>query len=208
MEFDEQIESVYLWFLNLIIMKRYLLLILIACFFFTNCKKEDSASTKDTTFQNDTYSSGDLPSFQLGFDKDEIAGATFGPLVNPYTIESVSLLFGGSSETRDIKLLIYEDNGTSNPGMTVFSKTYTLQGSIDMQSINLSSENIRFENGSFRVGIQMTKAGAPSVAVDDGSDTKQNRNWIKVNDLGTWKANSTLSVNGNWIIRAAVKEEV
>ena len=172
------------------------------------CNKEETPNTKSADFSHDTYTAGGTANYQAGFEKDEIAASSFGPLVNPFTVESVSLLFGGSTETRNVIVNIYNDNGTANPGSKVFSKTFSLVGSDNLQTIDLSGEDIRFEKGSFRVGIQMTKAGVPSIATDDNSDYKANKNWVKVNTLGTWKATTTLSISGNWILRASVKEEV
>lgn len=189
-------------------MKTYMIILTSLALMWSSCKKEDSPEVKTVDFKHDTYTQGASPSFQLGLEKNEIAASAFGPLVNPFTIESVSFMFGGSNESRDITLHIYKDNGTANPGATVFSKTYTITGSSSMQSLNLSTDNIRFDKGSFRVGIQATAAGAPAIATDEGSIYISNKNWIKVNAFGTWKESSTLSVSGNWIIRASVKEEI
>lgn len=189
-------------------MKRHLLILLIVPFVLMGCNKEENPETKTRDFKNDNYTAGGSAKYQLGFEKNEIAASTFGPLVNPFTVQNVSFLFGGNTESRDIILHIYEDNGTSTPGATVYSKTYTVVGSDQLQSLDLSAENIRFEKGSFRVGIQMTQAGAPSLATDDVGSVATNKNWVKVNAFGTWKANVTMSINGNWIIRSSVKEEI
>jgi len=57
-------------------------------------------------------------------------------------------------------------------------------------------------NGPFRVGVQFSAAGAPSVARDhDG--TVPGRNFIYT-DTPAWVDSTTQGVTGDWIIRASV----
>ena len=55
-------------------------------------------------------------------------------------------------------------------------------------------------SGPFRVGLEFTHAGLPSVARDDDGIVPD-RNFIDESTLG-WVESSTLGLTGDWIIRA------
>ena len=117
-------------------------------------------------------------------------------------VKEVSFFFGGALTTEDVILRIWDDNaGTAAPGTEVFSDTYQLTGSNDAwQLIDLEDENIVI-TGTFRVGIEFTHSGPPSVLLDDDGQIS-NRNLIF---SGSWIYLDSLFTTGDFIIRATVE---
>jgi hypothetical protein len=144
-----------------------------------------------------------LPAFQDGFLAGEMAAARLQPDIPcPCLVKGVRLMFGGAPGPASITLRIWEDPGGLAPGVEVYAAVKILDGhSLALSTIDLSTETI-LVNGPFRVGIEFSQSGAPSVARDhDG--TAPGRNFI-FNDGAAWVDATTESVPGDWIIRASI----
>jgi hypothetical protein len=166
-----------------------------------------SASLAQTSLQNDGWDSGQAAGFQAGFVAGEIAASRLvpsGPCPCPVT--RVRFLFGGSETQQTITLRIWDDrSGTAVPGAELFTGDYQVSGADDqLQEIDLSTEGIAVL-GAFRVGIEFTHSGLPSVARDtDG--IALDLNFVDAQGIG-WVQSSLLGVTGDWIIRASVGAE-
>ena len=185
--------------------------------FFISCKKEDKEievqKTQTVNLQIDGYTDGGDKNFiQTVLIGEEVA-ITLGPVNNTFQIVSVDFLFGGTGNnpvTRNIILKIYKDNGTVDPGDLLFSSNYTIASSLTViHKIDISDENVKVSGGgSIRVSFEMTdEIGFPSFAQEYDGEYFITKNWIKEPN-GTWKSNDTFGLNGNWVIRAVVKENI
>jgi len=166
-----------------------------------------SAMALDTNLQIDGYTSGQNAGFQAGFVAGEVGAVRLtppGPF--PMKVKEVTLLFGGATGQVQIMLRIYDDAaGTLNPGTELFSNTYLVDASnAALQLIDLSAENI-LVNGPFRVGIEMTQAGLPSIARDEDGNINGSLNFI--NSTSGWAESQTFGLTGDWVIRAVVNDD-
>ncbi len=157
----------------------------------------------------DGFESGAAAGFQAGFVSGEMGAVRLTtPTNDTYRLDAVTLLFGPSSEQRNITLRIYEDNAFSGdfdqPGTPLFSGNFSLLGSAEQFSvIDISSEGIQVE-GTFRVALQFNHDGSPAIARDTDGTVDSTRNFIFAEGFG-WVSSSILGVNGDWVIRARVR---
>ncbi len=156
---------------------------------------------------NDDFVNGSAATFQAGFVAGEVAAARFIPQIAcPCLVTKVSLLFGGSSETQEMGLQIWDDPAnTDSPGFLIFSGTANLTGSnTNLQVIDLSLTPV-IVNGPFRVGLEFNHSGTPTVATDTDGTINSLANFILA-DVGAlfWFQSSLLGVNGDFIIRATI----
>jgi len=184
--------------------------------FFVNCKKEvepEVQKTQTVNLQIDGYTEGGDKNFIQTVLVGEEVAITLGPVSNTFQITSVDLLFGGTgnnSVTRNIILKIYKDNGTVDPGDLLFSSDYTIASSLTViHKIDISDENVKVSGGgSIRISFEITdEIGFPSFAQEYDGEYFITKNWIKEPN-GTWKSNDTFGLNGNWVIRTVVKENI
>lgn len=151
----------------------------------------------------DDWDALEFPAFQNGFVAGEMAAVRLEPDIPcPCLIRDVRLMFGGAVDTVAVTLHVWEDNGGLNPGAALYSAEHILTGNqLTLNSIDLRPENIEV-NGPFRIGVEFSTPGVPSVAGDhDG--TLPGRNFIYT-DSGTWVDATTEGVPGDWIIRASI----
>src|SRR5688572_15469252 len=171
-----------------------------------------SASALAVELRNDGFESGMSAGFQGGFCPGEIAAARLIPTGGTsYRVNNVTFLFGGASGTRTITLDLYDDSaGTVSPGAPLHSDDYEVTGADDAFSqIDLSASAIT-GTGPFRVGIELTATGFPSVARDSegAGQTYPERNFLDAYEgtcttpLG-WQMSPALIVR-DWVIRADV----
>lgn len=167
------------------------------------CGSDSSTGPVTSILQNDNFTGGSAPGFQGGFVTTEAAAVRLGPQSAGYTISKVILMFGGDTATKTVTLTIYQDGDTLNPGAVLHSADYSLKGSdAALREINLASQNIHVNaNQKIRVAVRFQHTGLPSVAVD-GAITA-GRNLIDP-EPGGWIASETLSVTGDFIIRAEI----
>jgi hypothetical protein len=113
----------------------------------------------------------------------------------------VRFLFGGDTGTHDATLRIWDDAAlTDAPGALLYETALQLTGSDEiMQEVDIGVAGVEVD-GPFRVGLEFTHAGLPSVARDTDGITAD-RNFIDDSSAG-WVEASTLGVTGDWIIRA------
>jgi hypothetical protein len=173
------------------------------------CLVPAAASAADHTLQNDTFVSGGNAAFQGGFAAGEIAASRFvppGPF--PMPLKEVLFLFGGSTAQRTIVLHVWNDGGAVDPGTEIYSNAYQVTGSdVAFQQIDLSGENVTV-SGPFRVGIEMTASGYPSVARDVDGTIDPTANFIQaqVSSFYFWFRSQDLGLTGDWILRAVVSD--
>ncbi len=168
-----------------------------------------SASGADeVTLINDGFVSGGPATFQGGFISGEIGAARFVPDIPcPCVLTRVTLLFGGSTESRDMGLLVWDDpGGLDQPGTLLFTGDVTLQGANDAFSeIDLSLAPIIVE-GPFRVGFEFGHSGFPALATDVDGTIDADANFIEalVGGIPFWFQSAFLGVQGDFIIRATI----
>jgi len=161
-----------------------------------------------TELINDGWSDDEPAVFQGGFVSGEIGAARFVPAGPcPCFVSQVTLLYGGDSVTRTVRLHIWEDGaGELEPGPEISVRDYELTGANDaLQLFDLSSSGI-FVNGPFRVGIEFFDDGFPAIARDDDGDIQPATNFILAFGL-VWVESSVLDLTGDWVIRATVEEQ-
>jgi hypothetical protein len=162
------------------------------------------ARGQEVILQNDSFMSGQIAGFQGGFVAGEIGASRLippGPF--PMQITKVQFLFGGLAGDRTIRLHIWDDAaGTSMPGIGLFVGDYLVTAANNaLQEIDLVAEQIMV-TGPFRVGIEFTHNGLPSIARDNDG-IAAGRNFILAQGLG-WFDSTIFGLTGDWIIRAGV----
>ena len=160
------------------------------------------------TLQNDGFVSGGPASFQAGFITSEVAAARFVPSIScPCVIDSVTVLFGGTTGERLMGLSVWNDPlGQAVPGELLFSGETTLIGSnVAFNEIDLSLAPV-IVDGPFRVGLEFRHSGLPAIATDlDGSiDAGANFIFADVGGINLWFPAATLGVSGDFILRATI----
>lgn len=165
------------------------------------------ALAAEEELQNDGFDGIAPVTFQAGFIAGEIAASRFVPLTAcPCVVTRISLLFGGSSETRQMGIRVWEDAaGIDSPGLLLYTGEVSLTGSNSLlQEIDLSISPI-FVSGPFRVGLEFNHDGTPTVATDLDGNINAAANFILA-DIGVpfWFSSSILGVSGDFIIRATI----
>ncbi len=150
---------------------------------------------------NDSFMTGQSVAFQAGFAAGEIAASRFTPS-GPSDLRKVRFLFGGAAATVSVKLRVWDDTGSLVPGTELFMQDYLVTASnTDLQEIDLIAEGITV-SGPFRVGLEFSSPGLPSIAADTDGNIDANANLIF---SGVWNLSQTLGVSGDWILRAEVQ---
>jgi hypothetical protein len=126
----------------------------------------------------------------------------------PCWLENVQLLFAGSTATETVVIRIWDDpGGSADPGTELFA------GSVDLTGSNVTLQFVDFSAAEgmvtepFRVGIEFTHTGFPSVACDDDDTIDEANNFFFFESLGNWYE-SSLFVTGDWIVRATITNDV
>jgi hypothetical protein len=156
---------------------------------------------------NDTWLPGQTAAFQAGFLPGETAAVRLtpgGPC--PCPVERIQFLFGGAAGTHDVTLRIWDDSALmDDPGAELYSSTLQLTGSDEfMQEVDIGAVGL-VVNGPFRVGLEFTHAGLPSVARDADGITPGS-SFVDDTTLG-WAEAATLGLTGDWIIRAVLADD-
>src|SRR6266540_5851993 len=156
--------------------------------------------------KNDGFTSGATLGFQAGFVAGEMGASRLVPPGGTYQLLSVRFLFGPDATQRDIVLRVYDDSaGTDTPGTQLYSSTFPLTGSSTaVQEVNLSAAAV-LVTGAFRVAIEFTAAGAPSIARDMDGSIAADKNFVL--SQGAWTKSQVLGLSGDWIIRAVVSAQ-
>ena len=164
---------------------------------------------QDETLQNDSFVSDQPASFQAGFISGEIAAARFAPSIPcPCSIDSLTVLFGGNSDTVTMGIQIWDDPGGVIPGTLLYTGEVVMTGSTsNLQQIDLTTSPIVITR-PFRVGLVFNHDGLPGVATDtDGTiDTAANFILADFGGLSLWFGSSDLGVSGDFIMRAAISD--
>lgn len=161
--------------------------------------------------RNDGFESGLPVSFQAGFVEGEIGAVRLVPTLScPCRVENVTLLFGGAGDTLPVVLRIWDDAaGTVDPGMQLYVDSFQLTGFNNaLQVIDPSPTDV-IVNGPFRVGIEFTHSGLPSIARDGDGNIDANANFILADfsPLGFfWFRSADFGVTGDWVIRATISQ--
>ena len=196
-------------------MKPKFSLILLVSLFIFSCKDDDDdpqpqpPQTQTVNLQNDGFDTGDAVAFQSAFISGEMAAVTLGTAINDFKLTSVEFLLGGTlvPQTKNVTLRIYADSGGISPDSLMYVDIHTLVSSDDvLQEIDLSDMNLQFTGGSlFRVSLDAGD-GLPGVAIDDDGTIDPLGNWIFSG--GSWMSAYTAGLNGDFIIRAVVEEDL
>ena len=111
-------------------------------------------------------------------------------------------MFGAAAGPVATTLRIWEDVGTVVPGAEVYSAGLMLDGNdLALAVVDLSAAPV-LVNGPFRIGLEFSQAGLPSVARDhDG--IAPGSNFVR-DDVDGWLDSTDLGIPGDWIIRASV----
>jgi hypothetical protein len=177
------------------------------------CGKTDIPKTETLNLQNDGYIEQGNRTFIETPDAGEEVAVTLGPVANTFQITFITFLFGGTGQvqsSRDVVLKIYRESGVVTPGALLYEATYTLPSSNSLlYQLDIRDEKVIYEGGgSIRVSFEFVDhKGFPSFAQEFDGLYDPNRNWIK-DSGGFWKTNDGIGLNGNWVIRATVEENL
>lgn len=129
---------------------------------------DGTCETSILTLENDSHSGGGGVSFSSGFITGEAGASTLGPVSDNSLLQSVQLLFGGSTASQTVTLRIYEDFGTDTPGTLLYIGDYEMTGSnTALAEIDLTLENITLTTGtSLRIALFFHHNGFPSIGND------------------------------------------
>jgi hypothetical protein len=139
----------------------------------------------------------------------EIVAVRLVPTITcPCRLENVQLLFAGSTATETVVIRIWDDpGGSADPGTEIFAGSADLTGSnVALQLVDFSASEVMV-TGPFRVGIEFTHIGFPSVPWDDDGTIDEANNFFFLESLGTWHQSSVF-VTGDWIVRATISNDV
>lgn len=165
------------------------------------------ATVDDASSQNvrvDGFVPGDIAVFQAGFVPGEITATRhIAEFPCPCYLDSVDLLFGGSTETRTLTLKVWADGGGLAPGAELHSSNFVVAGLPSIQRLDLSGLNVIVPQ-SFRIGTQFLTAALPSIARDDDGTLTVDRNFVLADGSG-WLGSGTLGISGDWILRGIVR---
>ncbi|MFK7888481.1 MAG: thrombospondin type 3 repeat-containing protein [Gammaproteobacteria bacterium] len=168
-----------------------------------------SAGAHGETLQSDGFVSGQAANFQGGFIVGEMAAARFSPTIPcPCSIDSLTVLFGGNTDTVTMGIQIWDDPGGTEPGTLIYSGEVVLTGSTtNLQQIDLTATPIVVTR-PFRVALVFGHDGLPGIATDiDGSvDASANFILADFGGLSLWFASPTLGVSGDFVLRATVSD--
>jgi hypothetical protein len=158
------------------------------------------------------YTEGSNVIFYPTVEPGEEIAATLGPVGNAFKVITIQTLFSGDEgggAMRDVRLNVYEDNQETRPGKLLYSGIHSLSASPKIQDINVRNEGIDLPAGSYlRVSFEtMDQRGFPTFAREFGGVFYEERNWLKESN-GIWKKLDFEGAQGNWVIRAIVKEDV
>lgn len=185
-------------------------IVLLGCLL-ASCEKDNDPTTETILLQNDGYSENGSRNFVSTPVEGEEIAVTLGPVTNTFQVTYINLLFGGTgnmSVTREVKLKIYKDNGSTNPGELLYNGNYTLSSSdLLFTQLDIRDQDIMVSGGGrIRVSFEMVDGtGFPSFAQEFDGVYNETLNWIK-SSTGIWASNDTPGLNGNWVIRAVVEE--
>lgn len=169
----------------------------------------EAAGAVQEELRNDGFETGQPVNFQAGFLEGEIGAVRLTPTqACPCSVENVLLLFGGSADTVPIVLHIWDDaDGNLDPGPLLYLDSFSLTASNSaLQLIDLSAANV-VVSGPFRVGVEFTHAGLPSIASDADGSIAVDENFIlaDLSPLGFfWFRSSDFALTGDWVIRATI----
>ena len=162
----------------------------------------DAASSQSVRV--DGFVPGDAAVFQEGFSAGEIAATRqITEFACPCYLDSVDLLYGGSTETRTITLKVWADSGGLAPGSQIHSSDLSIAGLPSIQRLDLSSLHLVVPQ-SFRIGILFLDSGLPSIARDDDGTLTADRNFLLLTGPG-WTGSGTMGIAGDWILRGVVR---
>lgn len=177
-----------------------------ACFLGTTLLSA-SAAHAQLELKNDSFVDGDPVGFQSGFVATEIGASRFTPPVPGVALLKVQILFGGDVDgaKKDVILHVWDDSALDDtPGNEIYASKYVLTASDSaLQELTIADPPVLVQ-GPFRVGVEFTVDGLPSVARDADGTILEDGNFIYAKGAG-WKRSSALGVTGDWIIRAFVE---
>jgi MYXO-CTERM domain-containing protein len=167
-----------------------------------------SAAHAQVELKNDGFASGGQAAFQGGFVTGEAAASRFVAPQAGLKLDKVVYLFGGSTATQTLTIRVYDDTaGTDVPGNELFTGGFQCTGSdTGFQVADVTSVDITLP-AQFRVAIEFSHDGAPSVARDNDGTIAPDRNYIHAQISASsyqWVRSSSLGLTGDWIIRAQV----
>lgn len=178
-----------------------------------SCSKDNDPKTETVNLQNDGYVEQGNRTFIGADTAGEEYAVTLGPVSSTFQVTFVTFLFGGTGQMvvqRNVILKIYKDNGSIIPDDLLYSGDYTFASSNTLlQQIDVRDESIIYEGGgSIRVSFEFVDGiSFPSFAQEYDGIYDPNRNWIKESG-GLWKSNDSIGLDGNWVIRAIVEQNI
>ncbi|MBK8259041.1 MAG: hypothetical protein IPK82_41075 [Polyangiaceae bacterium] len=161
----------------------------------------------DVELKNDGFVDGQQAGFQTGFVAKEMAASRFNPPESGVALLKIQVVFGGgiAGTKKDVTLHIWDDAAlTDEPGAELFKGNFTLTAAnTALQEMDISAQSV-VVTGPFRVGLEFTHDGLPSIARDDDGNIQPDRNFISAQAVG-WKKAEDLGLTGDWILRAFVE---
>ena len=172
-------------------------------------------SAERKIIQNDSFT-GTATFTQLAtFDEQEYVAATFtvDPADYPFRIEKVQTLALAllPGTIAMVSVTVWEDTGTTDPGVVLHTSTYGFQlesSTTALNELDLSCENIVITSGTVRVGLRWEYVGDPiGIAFDLDGITPQT-NTVFSSPLGGWWLAEDLAVTGDWILRLEIETDI
>jgi len=179
------------------------------------CVVSAPVSAERKIIQNDSFT-GTATFTQLAtFDEQEYVAATFtvDPADYPFRIEKVQTLALAllPGTIAMVSVTVWEDTGTTVPGMVLHTSTYGFQlesSTTGLNELDLSCENIVITSGPVRVGLRWEYVGdSIGIAFDLNGITPQT-NTVFSSPLGGWWLAEDLAVTGDWILRLEIETDI
>lgn len=180
--------------------------ITLAIFFLFACKEEDAVKNSEV-WQLDNYTVGSSKTFRAGFVQNEEAVVVLGRKDVSYRVNKIMFMFGGQVDTQFLKVKIYRDkeDGDSQPGSLLYEGNHSVPADNEnLHTIDIRASNVTVTGGgSIRVALHFDHNGLPSAAYDANMDHPDKN---LMNNDGIWVKSNVWQIDGDWIIRAEIKE--
>jgi hypothetical protein len=172
-------------------------------------------SAERKIIQNDSFTGTEIFTDLAIFDEQEYVAATFtaDPADYPFRIEKVQTLALAPlpGTIAMVSVTVWEDTGTTVPGVVLHTSTYGFQlesSTTALNELDLSCENIVITSGPVRVGLRWEYVGdLIGIAFDlDGITSKTNT--VFSSSLGGWWFAEDRSVTGDWILRLEIETNI
>jgi len=179
------------------------------------CVVNAPVSAERKIIQNDSFTDSGILTGYAAFAQQEYVAATFtvDPADYPFRIEKVQTLALAllPGTIAMVSVTVWEDTGTTDPGMVLHTSTYGFQlesSTTALNELDLSCENIVITSGSVRVGLRWEYVGDQIGIAYDLDGITLLTNTVFSSPLGGWWLAEDLAVAGDWILRLEIETDI